>query len=380
MALAILARDWVRRRRGSVIALTVDHRLRPGSDDDARLTVERLTALGIASRVLTLSNLARGPALAERARIMRYEILQHACTDAGVLHLLLGHHAADQTETLAMRVLRGTGTHGLAGMAGVRETSQIRLLRPLLGIVPVRLRRLLSERGVAWVEDPSNQDPRALRSRLRRGLATMTGSEVVAAQATQAVGKLRQFEESATAAELAERVSIRPEGFALLSSGRIGAAALGALIRTIGGARYNARSAPIAELAVQPQPATLAGVRIMPAGRFGNGLLLVREEAAMGDPVPAANGATWDGRFRLIARPSQTGGAMIGKLGQDAARFRTTSDLPSAVLRTLPAIRIGEVLASVPNIGYACRENDLGMTMVFSPQNPLAGPTFLPAT
>ena len=102
---------------------------------------------------------------------MRYEVLAHACAEAGILHLLLGHHAADQVETLAMRVLRGSQTHGLAGMPALRETAGVRLLRPLLGVEPAALRQFLSARGVGWVEDPSNQDLRALRPRLRHALA-----------------------------------------------------------------------------------------------------------------------------------------------------------------------------------------------------------------
>jgi tRNA(Ile)-lysidine synthase len=390
MALAILARDWVGRRDGSVLGLTVDHGLRATSADEARLTIERLARAGIASRVLTLSDLAHGAALAERARIMRYEILERACAEAGVLHLLLGHHAADQAETVAMRVLRGSGTHGLAGMSALRETSRVRLLRPLLGLAPDRLRHLLTAYGVGWVEDPSNHDPRALRSRLRRGLSKP--QEVCAqmrcsggtnhralAQALADVGKLRQREEAAMAAELAEHATIRPEGFALLSPGRVGAASLAALIRTIGGAPYDPSPAKLAELAAQPKPATVAGVRILPAGRFGDGLLLIREEAAIAASIPAADGAIWDRRFRLIAPQSPPAGATIAKLGHDAARLRAASDLPAAVLRTLPAIRVGDILVSVPNIGYTCRENDFGMTMMFSPRKPLAGPLFLPA-
>ena len=86
---------------------------RPTRPDHRRTPCERL---GIAGRILRLSDLTPGPALAERARIMRYQVLANACAEAGILHLLLGHHAADQVETLAMRVLGGSQTHGLAGM------------------------------------------------------------------------------------------------------------------------------------------------------------------------------------------------------------------------------------------------------------------------
>jgi tRNA(Ile)-lysidine synthase len=168
MALAILATDWARMRGGSTVALVVDHGLRAASASEAGDTIGRLARLKIPARLLRLSHLLHGSALAERARIRRYEVLTEACRDAGIVHLLLGHHAADQAETVVMRVLRGSQTHGLAGMPALRETTGLRLLRPLLEIEPAVLRGLLTEIGIDWVEDPSNRDMRAMRPTDRR--------------------------------------------------------------------------------------------------------------------------------------------------------------------------------------------------------------------
>jgi tRNA(Ile)-lysidine synthase len=378
MALALLAAGWVRQREGAIQAFVVDHGLRPASGVEASVTIQRLAGFDIPAKLLPLTTLKPGPALAERARIMRYQVLSDACAQANILHLLLGHHAADQVETLAMRVLRDSHTHGLAGMSALRETTVLRLLRPLLAIEPGLLRQFLAAHGTAWVEDPSNQDVRAMRPRLRQGFANMPGTENDLLAALRSVGTLRCREEAATADELAERVTIRPEGFALLSPNRIGVAALRFLIGTIGGARYLPGLAQTTKLAAQPKPATLAGVRILPAGRLGDGLLIVREEAGIGNPVPALPGGIWDNRFRLIAPRDIPEGVMIGKLGSDAARFRGRTDLPSAILRTLPAIRTGKVLAAVPHLGYINSENGVRATMLFSPRRPLAGSGFVP--
>jgi tRNA(Ile)-lysidine synthase len=379
MALARLARDWVRHRDGSVLALVVDHGLRSASADEARVTIERLTSMGIPARVLLLSDLTHGPALAERARLLRYDILTTACRDASILHLLLGHHAADQAETLAMRVLRGSQTHGLAGMSGLRETAGLRLLRPLLDVEPAHLRAYLSETGIAWVEDPSNQDTRALRPRLRQRLAGGSRNNDGLPAAMASVAALRVREEIAIAKELARRAVIRSEGFAVLSPGRIGATALGNLIRTIGGHPYTASLGQISALAAQPGPATVAGVRILPAGRFGDGWLIVREEAAIMAPVAARRDTMWDDRFRLRLDVEPAGTATIGKLGEDAAGFRGLSDLPSAILRTLPALRFSSVLAAVPHLGFTEPAGGTRVTVLFTPLEPAAGGCFIPA-
>ena len=377
MSLAVLSSGWASQRGGSIIAFVVDHGLRTGSADEAQMTIKRLRNLGIPGRLLTIAHLTHGSALAERARIARYGILTAACRDAGILHLLVGHHAADQVETLAMRVLRGSGTHGLAGMSAVSETGGIRLLRPMLEIEPARLRQFLIGRGVDWVEDPSNQDTRSLRPRLRQHLASEPGGDLI--QALSSAARLRAREEAATAVELAGRTMIRPEGFALLSAGRIGAAALACLVRTIGGAGYQPSPAHIATLAADPRPATVAGVRVMLAGRFGDGLLIVREEAAIAEPAVASANGFWDNRFRVIAPDGVPAGAMIGNLGPDASRFRACSDLPSAVLRTLPAIRFDKILAAVPHLGYAARNDVARMTVLFHPPKPVTAPCFVPA-
>lgn len=379
-ALAVLARDWAHRRDGSAIALVVDHGLRPASAEEARSTIGRLQPLGIPARLLPLANLAPGPALADRARVMRYQALTDACRDAGILHLLLGHHAGDQMETLAMRVLRGSQTHGLSCMSAVRETLFVRLLRPLLGIEPDVLRRLLATFGIQWVEDPSNRDTSAARPRLRARFQATSPHGAGLTQAIAAVARLRSHQESEAAIELATRVTIRPEGFALLSPGRIEPAVLGSLIQTIGGARYSAASAQVVDLARQLRPATVAGVRIMAAGRFGNGWLVAREEAAIASPAPLPSTSVWDGRFRVVAHHACPTGAMIGKLGDDAAQFRSQSELPSAVLRTLPAVRNGKVLVAVPHIGYVLPDPVMRLTVLFIPARPLANSVFIAAS
>jgi len=376
-ALALLARDWTASRGGSVTALIVDHRLRPESTAEAHLVADRLRPLGIPSEILTLTDLPPGSALAERARLARYDALLAVCQARGWRHLLLGHHAGDQVETVTMRVLRGSRNDGLAGMSALRISAGIRLLRPLLAVHPGRLRALLTAHDVAWVEDPSNRNPKALRTRLRSGLADGCWDALLASIAQ--AGRRRAADEHAVAQVLASRAKMFAEGYALLSPGRLPPAALSALITAIAGAPYPPDPDHIANLAADPHPATLHGARIMPAGRLGPGWLVVREEARIAPPVPAARVTLWDRRFRLTLSNAPPARVMIGALGADAARFRRQSSLPSAVLRTLPALRVGKTVAGVPHLGYAEGMSDLVSTVTFAPSRPVDGPVFVPA-
>ena len=374
-ALALLADAWVRPLGGSVLALIVDHTLRLDSAAEAALTAERLTARGIAVRLLRAIGLTHGPAMAERARTERYHLLTAACGEAGILHLLLGHHQADQAETVMIRVLRHSADRGLAAMPALAENCSLRLLRPLLAVPADHLRSVLTRAGMPWIEDPSNCDPKALRARLR---ATRGAGTQALCDAAAGAGRHRADRDRAIAAILADRVSIRPEGFAILSPGPIAPDALAALVQTIGGAPYAPGSERIAALAAAPGPATLAGVRLLPAGRLGRGWLVVREAAAMAPAITARPGAIWDSRFRLAANVTPPQNATFGPLGGDSASLRRWSDLPAVVLRTLPALRCGNRLAAVPHLLYpdpiACAQ----VRIVPHPPRPMAGPPFYP--
>jgi tRNA(Ile)-lysidine synthase len=375
MALALLADAWARARGGTLLALIVDHGLRAESTDEAAATVARLDARGIATRLLRLDGLAHGTALAERARDARFAVLTQACASAGILHLLLGHHASDQAETVLMRALGGSGPAGMAGMLPLVETPSVRILRPLLSIPPARLRATVAAAGMAWVEDPSNVDQRALRPRLRilrldhdgAGAAT---AALVAAAAVSARGRAEQDWQIAT--ELASRVVLRPEGFALLPSAGLTPQALAAVIQVIAGAPFPPPTRSVAALADPLKPATLAGTRLLSAGRLGEGWLLTREPAAMAPPIPAVVGALWDARFRLLRQGTLPNGATLGAVADDASRLRHASVLPAAVLRTLPAIRHGTKLLAVPHLDYPERKICEGISLIFSPPRPAA--------
>lgn len=373
LALALLTNRWVRDRSGSLLAMVVDHGLRPASAAEAAMTMHRLASRGIAAQLLQLRDLSGGPGLAARARTARYGALLAACASAGCLHLLLGHHRADQAETVMIRALSGSRSAGLAAMPALSEVGSVRLLRPLLAVPPVALKAFLRAEAMCWVEDPSNRDPHALRARLR-GSGASGEADLAAAAAT--AGRARAAMEHAEATVLAERVGLRPEGFALMTPGRILPTALSALLQTIAGTAFAPASAAVEALAAAPAPATLGGVRIMPAGRMGPGWLLVRESASMQPPVPAADGALWDGRFRLEGDPPA--GATLGALGADAARFRSRSGLPTAVLRTLGSVRSGKMLVAVPHLGYADRSLSARLRLCFLPPRPLAGAPFCP--
>lgn len=344
-ALALLARDWVVPREGSVIALIVDHGLRPGSDREAALAAQRLSGQSIDSVSYRLS-LTDGAALQERARAARYAVLTSAARENGAVHLLVGHHADDQAELIMMRAARGT--RGLSGMSPISARNDVLLLRPLLALPHAALQDYLRARGVEWIEDPSNLDRRFERGRLRLAGQRVSSNEIAALIAHAMVA--RRLEQDAAAASLVASVCLYDAGFAHIAADRLDPNALAALLRVIGGADYPPPRASTVRIAKSLAPATLGGVALVLAKRPFEGFLLVREPAACAKPVPAMHRAQWDGRF-VLDRVPETATA-FGALGDHAAEIRDRSSLPAVVLRGLPAIFRNDKLLAVPHLDF----------------------------
>lgn len=136
------------------------------------------------------------------AREARYAYLAEV---AAGRPLLTAHTRDDQAETLLLRLARGTGARGLAGMPASRPLGAGQLLRPLLGVARAELQSALVAWGEQSFSDPSNRDPRFARNRLRSGLLPRLGAPLLARLAAAASGaaRLRARAEPWAAATLA---------------------------------------------------------------------------------------------------------------------------------------------------------------------------------
>ncbi|MEQ6886766.1 tRNA lysidine(34) synthetase TilS [Salicola sp. Rm-C-2C1-2] len=105
------------------------------------------------------------PDLEARARRARYGCFESLLESGD--RLFMAHHADDQAETVLLRMLRGSGVRGLAGMPAQRRLGGGRLVRPLLGLERARIEALAGDWGLDWCEDSSNQDTRFDRNYLR---------------------------------------------------------------------------------------------------------------------------------------------------------------------------------------------------------------------
>lgn len=167
LALLLLAREAL---HGHVLAATVDHQLRPESADEAALVARLCADLGVPHAILTPEAPIEGN-VQSAARAVRYRLLAQWMREKGVVWLLTAHHLDDQVETLLMRLMRGAGASGLAGVRAATRIAGCRVGRPLLGWSRAELAAIVAGVGITPVQDPSNADPRYDRARLRRHLA-----------------------------------------------------------------------------------------------------------------------------------------------------------------------------------------------------------------
>jgi len=239
--------------------------------------------LGLPHATLTLAQ-PLGPAnIQAGARDARYAAMAGWCRGQGIGYLLTAHHADDQAETLLLRLARGSGLAGLAGIRRAQMLHGVWVLRPLLDWRRAELADALAQSGWPAADDPSNRDPRFDRTRARDLLAreSLLKPERLAAAAgflAEAAEALDWAADRAWASRVS-RVSRGEKGMADVSDILIDPEALPAevqrrlLLQGLAELGYSAPRGPdvarlLARLA-QGGSGTLGGVRVRALGDRG---------------------------------------------------------------------------------------------------------------
>ncbi len=170
LALLLLACTWAKGNGCLVTALTFDHQLRSESGAEARWVGDVCAGLGIDHVILVWDGELPRTGIQAKARIARYDAMAAWCCAHDVPCLLTGHTADDQAETVAMRAIRNDSVRARAGIWPERPWKGVRLLRPLLGETRQTLRDYLLAQGRSWLDDPSNENVKFERVRVRTRL------------------------------------------------------------------------------------------------------------------------------------------------------------------------------------------------------------------
>lgn len=380
LALTLLLHEWLKDKGGTLHAITVDHRLRPASAEEAKQVGEWLAAYGISHHTLVWHHESKPKGnLQAAARNARYALLTEWCRTNGVLHLCVAHHAGDQAETFLMRQERSAGVEGLASISMLSERLGVRILRPLLPLNRALLTDFLRAQKQPWIEDPSNRITAFNRIRTREALAEMQrqGLDIGEfAAAAHEMGKARLGLEQQLAGAMAQHVRIFPEGYAAVSGNLISQYSptlvmrlLGQIAACIGGGdsrpRWEESERLFETLFERNSPAATLGGALF---RFSTrereaGILYVFRETQRMAPALALNSPdarVWDGRFSVsFEAASPAANLRVAALGQSGWLGITPfippaniPKIPKTALYALPALWHLEEVLHVPHIDY----------------------------
>lgn len=330
-ALMRLARDWALAHPSGpqLTVLTVDHSLRSGSAAEAETVKRWARELGLSHQTLRWEPHSKPETgIQARARKARYDLMADWCRMQGAGALVTAHTLDDQAETVLMRLSRTRSPASLAGIRPYRSWQGLPVFRPLLPVRRQALRDYLTGLGQAWLDDPSNEDPRFERVRIRQAL-TIPGKAEVTPERLAALA-----EAAGRTDALLERVSQRwislwlvetDFGVCHVADRHFGGLPeplqeriLGRILRHYGGGGFSPEPAELRRTLNwvrrrEGAPrATLAGALL---GRDAAGFWVGREPSRIvTEPewVPEGGKLVWDGRFEIEA----AAGARISAAGR----------------------------------------------------------------
>jgi tRNA(Ile)-lysidine synthase len=214
-ALLWLAARWHKKSKTKLTAVTVDHGLRKEAKQEAAAVGKLAKKLGVSHRVVKWTGTKPKSGIQQSARKARYALLVAAAKRAGASHILTAHTLDDQAETVLMRMARGSGIGGLAGMARKSRLDGLTLVRPLLDVPKSRLVATCKAAKIAYVDDPSNIDPKFTRARLRPLMALLAVEGLDARRLAALARRLRRAD-AAIEAAADKAVPVIEEGGAIV--------------------------------------------------------------------------------------------------------------------------------------------------------------------
>ena len=172
MALAFLAKYYSIKKDVNFFYYIVDHKLRIESTKEAKLTKRELKKFGINCKILTWKGSKNLKNIQSTARNKRYELIFEECKKKKINLILTAHQREDVYENFFIRLIRGSGLKGLSTFSqlktNINKEYNISILRPLLSISKVDLNYITKNIFNFYVSDPSNNNDRFLRVKVRK--------------------------------------------------------------------------------------------------------------------------------------------------------------------------------------------------------------------
>ncbi len=407
LALLHLFARWTELARPAIrvcLVLTVDHGLRPESAAEARFVADEARGLGLPHETLVWDDDKPTTGLPAAARDARYRLMGERLTrKSQPAALVAAHTLDDQAETFLMRLARGSGVDGLAGMAertAHPDFPELIIVRPLLAVPGSRLRATLRYLGRTWIEDPTNADLDHERPRIRAALPLLSAAGLTNAGLARSAVRIARARDAlvwATTALAASAIAETPGLFVTIDALAFEAAPVELQIRLLqrllaryGGQHPPARLSELERLVDQfartgnrmanpsenrvwdGQAATLGGCRIVawhPRDVADSGTrhaaqdrpsIVVFREVGRGLPqlvLAPGEQAIWDRRFRVRLAPDAVAPAVVRPPSAAELSFLRAN---AAKLPAWPATLTSEIAATMPVFAFKTPSLDIG--------------------
>lgn len=194
--LCYILNQWAKQTQKELIAVTVDHALRPESHKEAEWVHQQLSKHHIQHEILLWEGTKPKTHIEEYAREKRYELLLNFCHQKQASILFLAHHQKDQAETFWIRLSRGSGLDGLCAMAPITKRQNILIARPLLTTTKEDILQTLKKNRLKWIEDPMNQSDEFERVRWRKAQKELDKMGLVSAAISKSTQRLQRAKEA----------------------------------------------------------------------------------------------------------------------------------------------------------------------------------------
>ncbi len=250
VAMMGLVAGWATRHGHCVPQVAVvDHGLRQGSAEEAAFVASASALLGLPCAVLTWHGAKPASGMQEAARKARYALLAGQAKAAGATMLVTAHTLDDQAETVMMRMARGSGLAGLAGMRTRSVTHGLAHARPFLSVPKSQMLAACRHHGWDWIEDPSNGNARFARVRWRGMMPALEDEGLGAERLGTLARRMAEADEALHAmsqdALRAAAFEAGPEGWRL-DAGRLAELPFAVVVRVVGQAVHEPLSGDLA--------------------------------------------------------------------------------------------------------------------------------------
>ncbi|MGV1986325.1 tRNA lysidine(34) synthetase TilS [Agrobacterium sp. 22-221-1] len=348
-AMAEMDRDGLR-----LSAVTIDHALRAESADEAGKVAMLCAELGIPHVTRRWDGAKPASGLSEASRLARYRLIAEVARETGADLVVTGHTIGDQRETVAMRAARSDGSDnlGLSGMAdAVLYDGRHWIMRPFLMCERQAIRDYVSSRSRGWFDDPSNENTRYERVRVRQALP------VSPVRIDWETSLKRQALSETTAAFLRGHTQVLNAALARLAGDGVNPDlpefrhGLAALIATLGGRAYFPAASSmerVLRFLKTAEHGRLTVGRVL-LDRRRDGLYMFREQRNLPELHIGANDrGLWDDRF-LVKNGSAFPVHVKARRASDAAEA-------AGLFPSVPAGVAKQAMAGLPQIAAAADE------------------------